>query len=144
MPPSGSPPPHELVLTVASPQELSGTDLSPYDAVCLGNTYCRRVEGNFAEELGLLPAAGAALPAGGKKADVPPPAAPRGRDIPQVERLIDAAAASGADALEVHNMGVLRVLREKRIPLPAHMGAYANVYTHHAAQVMREYGAVRV
>jgi len=144
VPPGGSPPPLELVLTVASPQELSGTDLSPYDAVCLGNTYCRRVEGNFAEELGLLPAAVAALHAAGKKAYVTSPAAPRGRDIPQVERLIDAAAASGADALEVHNMGVLRVLREKRIPLPAHMGAYANVYTHLAAQVMREYGAVRV
>ncbi len=142
---SGGPPPSvELVLTVASPRELSGTDLSPYDAVCLGNAYCRRVEGNYAEELGLLPDAVAALHAAGKKAYVTSPAAPRGHDIPQVERLIDAAAGAGADALEIHNMGVLRILKEKGIPLPAHLGAYANVYTHLAAKVMRDYGAVRV
>ncbi len=141
---SESPSSLELVLTVPSPRDLSDTDLSPYDAICLGNTYCRRVEGNFAENLGLLPDAVAALHAAGKKAYVTSPAAPRGHDMAQVKRLIDAAVSAGADALEVHNMGVLRVLREKGIPLPAHMGAYANVYTHLSARVMRDYGAVRV
>ncbi len=144
MPSLGSSSSFELVLTVASPRELSETDHSPYDAVCLGNTYCRRVEGNFAEELGLLSDAVASLHDKGKKVYVTSPAAPRGPDIPHVERLIDAAAAAGAEAIEVHNMGVLRVLREKGIPLPAHMGAFANVYTHLAAKVMRDYGATRV
>ncbi len=134
----------ELVLTVSSPHELSGTDLRPYDAVCLGNPYCRRVEGNYAADLAALPGAVAALHAAGKKAYVTSPAAPRGRDLPLAEALIDAAAAAGADALEVHNMGILRILRGKGNPLPAHMGAFANVYTHLAAQVMRDYGAVRV
>ncbi len=140
----GSSPHIELVLTAASPRELAGTDLSPYDAVSLGNSYCRRVEENFAEELGLLRGAVESLRAAGKKVYVTSPAAPRGRDIPHVERLIDAAAEAGADALEIHNMGVLRVLRERGTPIPAHMGAFANVYTHLAAKVMREYGAVRV
>ncbi|TFG60818.1 MAG: U32 family peptidase [Deltaproteobacteria bacterium] len=134
----------ELVLTVASPRELADTDLSPYDGVCLGNTYCRRIEENFAEDLALLPGAVASLHAAGKKVYVTSPAAPRGRDMSQVERLIDAAAKAGADAFEVHNMGVLRVLRERGNPLPAHMGAFANVYTHLTAKVMRDYGAVRV
>lgn len=134
----------ELIATVASPRELSGTDLGPYDAVCLGNPYCRRVEGNFAEEVALLPEAVSALHKAGKKAYVTTPAAPRGRDLPHVERLIEAAGEAGADALEVHNMGVLRLLREKGNPLPAHMGAFANVYTHLTAQVMKDYGAVRI
>jgi putative protease len=144
VPSPGSISPVELVLTVASPRELAGTDHSPYDAVCLGNAYCRRVEGNFAEELGLLSDAVASLHGAGKKVYVTSPAAPRGRDIPHVERLVDSAAAAGAEAIEVHNMGALRVLREKGIPLPAHMGVFANVYTHLAAKVMREYGATRV
>jgi putative protease len=144
VPASGSSPSLELVLTLPSPRELANTDLSPYDAICLGNTYCRRVEGNFAEDLGLLPDAVGTLHAAGKKAYVTSPAAPRGHDMDQVKRLIDAAASAGADALEVHNMGVLRVLREKGVPLPAHMGAFANVYTHLSAKVMRDYGAVRV
>ncbi|MEK6779938.1 MAG: peptidase U32 family protein [Candidatus Deferrimicrobiota bacterium] len=134
----------ELVVSVSSPRELDGTDLAPYDAVCLGNPYCRRVEGNYAEQLALLPGAVSSLRAAGKKVYVTSPAAPRGRDLPQVERLIEAASRAGAQALEVHNMGVLRILREKGTPLPAHMGAYANVYTHLGAKVMREYGAVRV
>jgi putative protease len=134
----------ELIVSVASPRELEGTDLSPYDAVCLGSPYCRRVDGNFAEELALLPGVVSSLHASGKRAYVATPAAPREADLPHVSRLIDAAAAVGADALEIHNMGVLRILREKGRPVPAHMGAYANVYTHLAAAIMRDAGAVRV
>jgi len=134
----------ELITTVASPRELAGTDLAPYDAVCLGSPYCRRVEGNFAEDLTLLREAVSSLRKMGKKTYVTTPAAPRGRDLPHVGRLIEAAGEAGVDAIEVHNMGVLRMLREMRSPLPAHMGAFANVYTHLAAQVMKEYGAVRV
>jgi putative protease len=134
----------ELVASAASPGELAGTDLSPYDAVCLGSPYCRRVEGNYAEALDLLPGVVAALHAAGKKAYVTTPATPREADLPHIGRLVDAAAAAGADALEVHNLGALRILRERGVPLPAHMGAYANVYTHLAAGVMRDYGATRV
>ncbi len=134
----------ELVASVASPGEFGGTDLSPYDAVCLGSPYCRRVEGNFAEALDRLPETVSLLHDAGKRAYVTTPAAPREADLPHVARLVDAAAAAGADALEIHNMGVLRILREKGRPLPAHMGAYANVYTHLAAGVMRDAGAVRV
>jgi len=134
----------ELIASVASPAELAGTDLSPYDAVCLGSPYCRRVEGNYAEALEGLPEVVSRLHGMGKKAYVTSPATPREADLPHVGRLVDAAAAAGADALEIHNMGVLRILREKGRPVPAHMGAYANVYTHLAAGVMRDAGAVRV
>lgn len=134
----------ELIASLASPRERAGTDLGPYDAVCLGSPYCRRVRGNFAEELPLLSEAVSGLRAEGKSVYVTSPAAPRGRDLPHVERLIAAAADAGAQALEIHNMGVLRILKEKGNPLPAHVGAFANVYTHLTAQVLRDYGAVRV
>jgi putative protease len=136
--------PFELIVSVACPAELSGTDLSPYDAACLGSPYCRRVEGNYAEALDLLAGTVSRLHVMGKKAYVATPATPREADLPHVARLVDAAADAGADALEIHNMGVLRILREKGRPVPAHMGAYANVYTHLAAGVMRDAGAVRV
>jgi len=134
----------ELIVSVASPREMEGTDFSSFDAVRLGNPYCRRVEGNYAGETALLREAVRALHDAGKRAYVTTPAAPRGHDLPRVGSLIEAAAAAGADALEVHNMGVLRMLRERGNPLPAHMGAFANVYTHLSAAVMREYGATRV
>lgn len=134
----------ELIVSVSSPAELEGTDLGPYDAVTLGNPYCRRMEGNYAERLDLLPEAAESLRKAGKKAYVASPAAPRGRDLPHVGRLIEAASRAGIQAIEIHNMGVLRILKEMGNPLAAHMGAYANVYTHLTAKVMREYGAVRV
>ncbi len=112
--------------------------------MCLGSPYCRRVEGNYAEALDLLPGVVSRLHAAGKRAYVSTPAVPREADLPHVGRLIDAAAAAGADALEIHNLGVLRIVREKGRPVKAHMGAYANVYTHLAAGVMRDAGAVRV
>lgn len=112
--------------------------------MCLGSPYCRRVEGNYAESLDLLPGGVSRLHAAGKRAYVATPAVPREADLPHVSRLVDAAAAAGADALEIHNMGVLRIVREKGGLVPAHMGAYANVYTHLAAGVMRDAGAVRV
>jgi putative protease len=134
----------ELIVSLASPPELEGTDLSPYDAVCLGSPYCRRIEGNYAEALESLGDAVSRLHASGRKAYVTTPAAPREADLPHVGLLIDAAAAAGADALEVHSLGVLRMLRGKGGPIPAHMGAYSNVYTHLAAGVMRDSGAARV
>ncbi|GAB4370942.1 MAG: hypothetical protein Kow00128_18430 [Deltaproteobacteria bacterium] len=134
----------ELIVSIASPREMEGTDLSPFDAVRLGNPYCRRVEGNYAAETGLLPEAVRFLHDAGRKAYVTTPAAPRGKDLPRVGALIEAAASAGADALEIHNLGVLRMLRDRGNPLPAHMGAFANVYTHLSAAVMREYGAARV
>jgi len=112
--------------------------------VCLGSPYCRRVEGNYAEAPDLLPGVVSRLHAAGKRAYVSTPAVPREADLPHVARLVDAAAAAAADALEIHNMGVLRIVREKGRRIPAHMGAYANVYTHLAARVMRDAGAVRV
>jgi len=112
--------------------------------VCLGSPYCRRVEGNYSEALDLLPGVVSGLHAAGKRAFVATPAAPREADLHHVYRLVDAAAAAGADALEIHNMGVLRIVRTKGRRIPAHMGAYANVYTHLAAVVMRDAGAVRV
>ena len=112
--------------------------------MCLGTPYCRRADGNYAEALDLLPGVVSRLHAEGKRAYVATPAVPRESDLPHVARLVDAAAAAGADALEIHNMGVLRIVREKGRQVPAHMGAYANVYTHLAAGVMRDAGAVRV
>jgi len=134
----------ELIVSIASPREMEETDLSSFDAVRLGNPYCCRVEGNYAVEEELLREAVRSLHAAGMRAYVTSPAAPRGHDLPRVGALIEAAASAGADALEVHNMGVLRMLRERGNPLPAHMGAFANVYTHLSAAVMRDYGATRV
>jgi len=70
-------------------------------------------------------------------------AAPRNDVLPKVQKALETAAAAGADAVEVHNLGVLRMVHEQFPGMPAHIGGFANVYTDAGAEVLKEYGAVR-
>jgi putative protease len=57
--------------------------------------------------------------------------------------MLEASAAAGAEAVEVHNFGILRIAHEEFPQLPVHVGGFANVYTAAGVEVLREFGAVR-
>ena len=57
--------------------------------------------------------------------------------------MLAAAAEGGADAVEVHNLGVVRMAHEEFPQLPLHIGGFANVYTAAGVEVLRDLGAVR-
>jgi U32 family peptidase len=133
----------ELNTTVSNLRNLRESDLSPYDAVYLGNIYCRIYEDNFLERLDDLEAGIALVKGQGLRAYVTSYAAPRNDVLPKVQRALETAVAAGADAVEVHNLGVLRMLHEQFPGMPAHVGGFANVYTDAGAEVLKEYGAVR-
>ena len=48
------------------------------------------------------------------------------------------------DAIEVHNLGVLRMLREMGCSKPVHLGVFGNLYTDATARVVKDYGVTRV
>ena len=48
------------------------------------------------------------------------------------------------DAFEVHNLGVLQMLREMGCSKPIHMGVFGNLYTDATARVLKDYGVTRV
>ena len=48
------------------------------------------------------------------------------------------------DAFEVHNLGVLQMLREMGCTKPIHMGVFGNLYTDATARVLKDYGVTRV
>jgi len=54
------------------------------------------------------------------------------------------AAEEGVDAVEAHNLGVVRILHAEFPGLAIHIGGFANVYTDTGAAVLRDYGAARV
>ena len=136
--------PVELTTSVANLDALEVSNLTPYHAIYLGNIYCRRYERNFLEDLDDLRTAVEILHAAGKKAYVSTYAAPLTPDLDQVRRILEVAAISQADAVEVHNLGVLRIVAQEFPSLRVHMGAFANVYTDLTARKFVELGAARI
>lgn len=133
----------ELNTTISNLRSLRESDLTPYDAVYLGNIYCRVFEDNFLERLNDLREGIAWVKDRGMRAYVSSYAAPRNDALPKVQRALEVAATAGADAVEAHNLGVLRLVHEQFPGMPVHVGGFANVYTDAGASVLKEYGAVR-
>ncbi|HEV2718710.1 MAG TPA: peptidase U32 family protein [Thermoanaerobaculia bacterium] len=134
---------YELNTTIANLKDLQGSDLRDYDAVYLGDMYCRLYENNFLERLADLKEGLRILRDQGKRAYVTTYAAPRNDFLPKVRKMLAAAAEGGAEAVEVHNLGVVRIAHEEFPQLPLHVGGFANVYTAAGVEVLRELGAVR-
>jgi len=133
----------ELNTTIANLKDLRESDLTDYDGVYLGDIYCRLYEANFLEQLGDLKEGLRILRDQGKRAYVTTYAAPRNDFLPKVLRMLEAAAAAGAEAVEIHNLGILRMAHDEFPQFPVHIGGFANVYTAAGAEVLRGFGAVR-
>ena len=133
----------ELNTTIANLKDLRASDLRDYDGVYLGDIYCRLYEANFLEQLGDLREGLRILKEQGKRAYVTTYAAPRNDFLPKVRRMLETAAAAGAEAVEVHNLGILKIAHEDFPQLPVHIGGFANVYTAAGIDVLRGFGAVR-
>jgi putative protease len=133
----------ELNTTIANLRDLRESDLSDYDAVYLGDIYCRIYEANFLEQLGDLKEGLRILQDQGKRAYVTTYAGPRNDFLPKVRKMLEASATAGAQAVEVHNLGILKIAHDEFPQLPVHIGGFANVYTAPGVEVLRGFGAVR-
>jgi putative protease len=136
--------PFELNTTLSNLRDLRASDLSPYDAVYLGNITCRLYEANLLERPDDLREAIAEAKGRGLIAYLTTYAAPRNDVLPRLRRSVAVAVEAGIDGVEVHNLGVLKLVHEAHPGLPVHIGGLANVYTDAAAEVLKQYGAVRI
>ncbi len=134
---------YELNTTIANLRDLRESDLRDYDAVYLGDTYCRIYEANFLERLDDLEEGLHILRDQGKRAYMTTYAAPRNDFLPKVRKMLEASAVAGAEAVEVHNLGILKIAHEEFPQLPLHVGGFANIYTGPGIEVLRSFGAVR-
>lgn len=134
----------ELAVTVANRRDLAAWDLTPYDAVYLGNPYCRHYAGNLLEHPEELRRAIREVRGRGRRAYLTTYAAPRQDALPVLRRALAIAAEEGAAAVEVHALGLLRLVREEVPALPVHVGSFANVFTDLGVDVLRRCGVARV
>ena len=133
----------ELTTTISNLSDLERSDLSSYDAVYLGNIFCRLYERNFLEQPSELREGISIVRRAGLKVYVTTYAGPRNSFLPKIRETLRVASEEGVDAIEVHNLGVLRMAHEEFPGVPIHIGGFANVYTDAGAKVLKEHGAVR-
>ncbi len=134
---------YELNTSIANLRDLRESDLSSYDGVYLGDIYCRLYERNFLEHPTDLREGLRVLADQGKRAYVTTYAAPRNDFLPKIRKTLETAATAGAQAVEVHNLGVLKIAHDEFPGLPVHVGGFANIYTDAGVEVLRGFGAVR-
>ena len=134
----------ELTTSVSNLRHLRGSDLDPYDAVYLGNIHCRRYEGNLLERPDDLRTAVEMVRDQGKRAYVTTYAAPRAEALAAIMRAVEAGVGAGAAAVEVHAVGVLKLVRDAFPGTAVHAGSFANVYTDLGAEVLRDRGVARI
>jgi putative protease len=134
----------ELSTNLSNPKDLRVTDISAYDAIYLGDFSCAEYPNNFSSHADVLADAVERIHAQGKKAYLRLYAVPSNHDLPWVRDHLRCALDLPFDAFEVHNMGLLRVLREMECQAPVHLGVFGNLYTHETARVIKDYGVTRV
>ena len=134
----------ELTTNLPNLQSLLESDLSPYQSLYLGHPYCADYRGNLLDQPDDLREAVDRLRQQGKRVYLCTPAAPKTREFDRVRRVLEMGAALGVDAVETHNLGVVRILNRECPGLPIHTGVFANVYTDAGAVRLREYGVRRV
>jgi putative protease len=140
----GPPKSIELATTISNLRHLRDSDVDPYDAVYLGNVFCRRYEGHLLERPDELREAITRVRGEGRRAYLTTDAAPREDGLPAIRRGIETAVAAGADGVEVHALGLVKLVRDEFPGLPVHVGSFANVYTDLGVEVLAGYGVARV
>ncbi len=134
---------YELNTSIANLRDLRDSELSSYDGVYLGDIYCRLYERNFLEHPTDLREGLRILADQGKRAYVATYAAPRNDFLPKIRKTLETAAAAGAQGVEAHNLGVVKIAHDEFPGLPVHVGGFANIYTDAGVEVLRGFGAVR-
>jgi len=134
----------ELNTAIPNLETLQASDLAAYDAVYLGAPFCLKYEGNFLTHEEDLRQAVGTLQRQGKRVFLSTYAIPLTTQLDAVRANVAYGVDAGVDGVEIHNMGVARMIAREFPGLPLVAGSFANVYTNMTADVLREHGVRRV
>ena len=134
----------ELSTGICNPKHLAAGDYSAYDAVYLGDFSCPKYPDNFSSNIDVLAKAVDTVHGWGKKCFVRLYAVPSNDDLQWMQDFMREVVKLPVDAVEVHNMGLLHMLKQMGSKVPVHLGVFGNLYTHETARVLKEFGVERV
>ena len=134
----------ELSTNISNYEQLVSTDISAYDAIYLGDVTCPIYPGNFCSNLANLEDAIKHLKKLNKKSYLRLYSVPENKDMVWMKSVIKKAIELKVDAFEVHNLGVLMILKELNNTIPLHFGVFGNIYTMETIKILQDYGVTRV
>lgn len=132
-----------LATHVANRSRLEASDWSAYDVLYLGDPSCPLYPGNFSCHIEELAQGLDVVKGWGKRAVLSLYAMPRNDDLGWIRDFLKEAIERRLplDGVEVHNLGLLVLLKELSSPWPVTIGVCGNLYTTATAQLLRGYGA---
>jgi putative protease len=134
----------ELSTHIPTLRTLKETDLSAYHTLYLGDPTCPQVPGNLSSHPDLLKEALYLAKEQEKGCYLSLYAEPRNKDLLWIERLLEHASSLPLNGIEVHNLGLVRLVKKMSLPFPVHLGIFANLYTHETAKLLHRMGVTRV
>lgn len=134
----------KIVTHVETLEKLKEIDLKLFDGIYLGDPTCTEYPTNLAINKEHLRIAVDILKEYGVEAYGCTYAVPRNRHLGKVEEMVAYMLDIGVDAIEAHNMGVLRHISRLDRGVPVFMGYFSNIYTHETVKILERYGVRRV
>ncbi len=136
----------EINTQIYTLEKLLNTDISHYDAIYLGDPFSIEYPENLILSLEDLKKSVHILKKNNKKAYLSTFSVPRDKDIPSMENLFKYIAKENIpiDMIEIHNFGLISLIREIIGDIPIHAGSVSNIYTVQTATLLKEKGVTRV
>ncbi len=129
----------ELAVHIAKLKELSDKAIKDFDTIYLGDPTCRKLPGNISEGNDLEEAVDRVKTAG-KNCYLSLYSVPRNDDIENIKHIIYQAENLPIDGFEINNMGLLNLIKSKKI----HTGVFINLYTSQTAKLFVKNNVSRV
>jgi putative protease len=135
---------YELIASISSLDKLKETDIKLLDAIYLGHPYCFKYRSNLLTNLSDLKEAVFFLKASGKKTYVTTPILARESEFGLLEKLLDSLSRLEVDAVEVHDVGVLRRILNDFPNFSVHLSHFLNIYNQVTASSYIKLGVKRI
>ncbi|HEX21297.1 MAG TPA: hypothetical protein ENH19_01425, partial [Actinobacteria bacterium] len=134
----------ELSVAITTAEILADVDISGLDAVYLGQPYCLKIKGNLLIDLSGLSDAIKKLNSAGKRAYLTTPIVPKNTDFSKIKAAVECGIKAGIKGVEVHDVGLFRMVKNEYPGLPIHMSSLANIYQPETAAYYRDQGVARI
>ncbi|MFQ5575136.1 MAG: peptidase U32 family protein [Terriglobia bacterium] len=132
----------ELSVSISGIKLLKHLAQAPFDAFSLGDPFCPDRPGNFLADLAALQTAVSDLKQRSKRVYVATPIVTGTSRFVDTVGILREARRSGADAVEINDVGLIAAARE--LGLTIHLGPFANVYNSRTAALFSSLGAARI
>ena len=134
----------ELTTNVGRLRDINPDHLRPYDAVYIGDPFCELGVDNIIENEDDLLKAVEILKECGKKVYLSTYVEPWTEKLSHISRMIEVGLDAGIEAVEISDLGVLRLISTEFKDINVHVSNYVNLFNSQSAKYLSRYNVKRI